>query len=145
MNLTKLPAAAAEAASVAPTEPVEPVEPAKADAAVRASRALAVASLLALIVLGLAWELKLAPTGSGSLAFKVLPLVLPLAGLLRYRMVTYRATSLLVWLYFTEGAVRAASETGLSQSLAIAEIVLSLVLFAACTWHIRWRLAKGKS
>ena len=35
-------------------------------------------SLLALIVLGLAWELWLAPTGRGTLALKVLPLLLPL-------------------------------------------------------------------
>jgi uncharacterized membrane protein len=39
--------------------------------------------LLGLIVLGLAWELWLAPTGSGTLAIKVLPLVRALAGLLR--------------------------------------------------------------
>jgi hypothetical protein len=56
-----------------------------------------------LIVLGLAWELWLAPTGSGTLALKVLPLVAVLAGLLRHRMYTYRWLSLLVWLYFTEG------------------------------------------
>ena len=53
-------------------------------AAVRRTRALAAAvSLLGLIVLGLAWELWLAPTGRGTLALKVLPLLLPLAGLLR--------------------------------------------------------------
>ena len=54
------------------------------------SRALAVGSLVGLIALGLAWELWLAPTGSGWLALKVLPLLLPLAGLLRNRMYTYR-------------------------------------------------------
>ena len=39
-------------------------------AVVRRTRALAVASTLALIVLGLAWELWLAPTGRGTLAIK---------------------------------------------------------------------------
>ena len=34
-----------------------------------------------LLVLGLAWELWLAPTGRGTLAIKVLPLLLPLPGL----------------------------------------------------------------
>ena len=43
-----------------------------------ATRALAVGATLALIALGLAWELWLAPTGSGTLAIKVLPLLLPL-------------------------------------------------------------------
>eukprot|EP01035_Chromulina_nebulosa_P061057 gene61057-83521_t len=42
------------------------------------SRAVAVGSLLGLIVLGLAWELVLAPTGNRTLALKVLPLAVPL-------------------------------------------------------------------
>ncbi len=109
--------------------------------AVALSRALAVASLLGLIVLGLAWELWLAPTGRGTLALKVLPLAFPLAGLLRNRMYTYRWVSLLVWIYFTEGVVRATTETGLSAGLATAEIVLCLLLFTACAVHVRWRLA----
>lgn len=108
------------------------------------TRALAVASLLALIVLGLAWELWLAPTGRGTLALKVLPLALPLAGLLRNRLYTYRWVSLLVWPYFAEGMVRATSEHGMSQLLASTEIVLCLLLFAACAAHVRWRLGRAK-
>lgn len=107
------------------------------------TRAAAVGSTLALIALGLAWELWLAPTGRGTLALKVLPLLLPLPGLLRNRMYTYRWLSLLVWLYFAEGVVRATSERGLSMQLALAEIVLCLVLFAACAAHVRWRLRRG--
>jgi uncharacterized membrane protein len=109
--------------------------------AVDGTRAAAVASLLGLIVLGLAWELWLAPTGGGALAFKVLPLAIPLAGLLKRRLYTYRWVSLLVWLYFTEGVVRATSDTNsTSAALAVVEIVLCLVLFAACAAHVRWRL-----
>ena len=107
---------------------------------VRATQVLAVGSLLALIVLGLAWELWLAPTGGGSLAFKVLPLTVPLAGLLKHRLYTYRWLSLLVWLYFTEGVVRATSESGLSARLAMLEVLLCLVLFVACAAQVRWRL-----
>ncbi|MED5619988.1 DUF2069 domain-containing protein [Ideonella sp. BN130291] len=107
---------------------------------VRATRVLAVGSVLGLIALGLAWELWLAPTGSRSLALKVLPLALPLAGLLKHRMYTYRWVSLLVWIYFTEGVVRATSERGISVWLACVEIVLCLVLFTACALHVRWRL-----
>jgi uncharacterized membrane protein len=107
---------------------------------VRGTRAMAVGSVLGLIVLGLAWELWLAPTGSRSLALKVLPLAVPLAGLLKQRMYTYRWVSLLVWIYFTEGVVRATSEHGMSAWLACIEVVLCLVLFAACALHVRWRL-----
>ena len=49
-------------------------------ALVSRTRALAVGSTLALIALGLVWELWLAPTGRGTLALKVLPLALSSAG-----------------------------------------------------------------
>ena len=116
---------------------------------VQVTRALAVGALLALIVLGLAWELWLAPTGGRWLAFKVVPLVFPLAGLLRHRLYTYRWVSLLVWLYFTEGAVRATglptgAAGGLGVALAWAEVVLCLVLFTACAANVRWRLKHPK-
>jgi uncharacterized membrane protein len=117
--------------------------PRAADAVVRFTRAAAVTSLLGLIVLGLAWELWLAPTGSGTLALKVLPLLLALAGLLRHRMYTYRWLSLLVWLYFAEGVMRATSERGLSMVLATIEVLLCLVLFTACALHVRWRLREA--
>jgi hypothetical protein len=50
---------------------------------VRWTRAAAVGSLLGLIVLGLAWELVLAPTGNRTLVIKVLPLAIPLIAELR--------------------------------------------------------------
>ncbi len=107
------------------------------------TRVLAVGSLLGLIVLGLAWELWLAPLRPGGswLALKVLPLCIPLAGLLKHRMYTYRWVSLLVWLYFTEGVVRAWSDSvPLSSALAMVEVALCLLLFAACAMHVRLRL-----
>jgi uncharacterized membrane protein len=110
---------------------------------VSATRWLAVGSLVGLIALGLAWELWLAPLRPGGswLALKVLPLVVPLSGLLKNRMYTYRWVSLMVWLYFTEGVVRAWSDTnGTSQALALLEVMLCLSLFAACAWHVRLRL-----
>lgn len=113
---------------------------------VRRTRAVAVGSLVALIVLGLAWELWLAPLRPGGSwwALKVVPLVFPLAGLLRHRMYTYRWVSLLVWLYFTEAVVRATTERNLSGVLAGVQLVLCLVLFAACAIHVRWRLAHAR-
>ena len=117
---------------------------AAAPASVRKTRWVAVASLVALIALGLAWELWLAPTGRGTVALKVLPLLLPLPGILKNRMYTYRWVSLLVWLYFTEGVVRAAGDGGLSARLALVEVLLCLALFAACAVHVRWRLRHAK-
>lgn len=114
--------------------------------AIAATRWLAVGSLLGLIVLGLAWELWLAPLRPGGswLALKVLPLAIPLAGLLKNRMYTYRWVSLLVWLYFTEGVVRAYSDTvAASRALALAEVVLCLLLFVACALHVRLRLRRA--
>ena len=110
----------------------------------RLSRNLAVASVVALILLCLAWELWLAPTGRGTLALKVLPLLLPLPGLMKQRLYTNRWTSQLVWLYFTEGAVRATSERGTGAALAAGEVLLSLALFAACLLHVRWHQRTNK-
>lgn len=109
------------------------------------SRTLALACLLALIALGLAWELWLAPTGRGTLALKVLPLLLAVPGVWLWRMYTYRWLSLVLWLYVAEGAVRAASDRGLGAPLALLEVVLCLVLFAACAAHVRWRLSAAKA
>ncbi|MGE5450825.1 MAG: DUF2069 domain-containing protein [Acidobacteriota bacterium] len=105
-------------------------------------RWISVGSVSMLIVLGLAWELKLAPLpgGTGALAWKVLPLTFALAGLLKHKLYTYRWLSLLVWLYFTEGVVRATSDHGLSQQLAVIETTLSIALFTACALYVRLRL-----
>jgi uncharacterized membrane protein len=109
---------------------------------VTVTRLIAVSSLMSLIVLGLAWELWLAPLRPGGtlLALKVLPLCFPLTGLLKNRMYTYRWLSLLIWLYFTEGVVRAWSDTSPSNYLALIEVLLCVVLFAACALHVRLRL-----
>jgi uncharacterized membrane protein len=128
-------------------EPTSETLPAAADPNVALTRVLAVGSLLGLIVLGLAWELWLAPLRPGGswLALKVLPLCIPLAGLLRHRMYTYRWVSLVVWLYFTEGVVRAYSDRAPSSYLAMVEVLLCLVLFAACALHVRLRLRKASA
>ena len=112
------------------------------DNAVRLSRLLAVFSLLGLIALGLAWELWLAPLRPGGswLALKVLPLCIPLAGLLKNRMYTYRWVSLMVWLYFIEGVVRAWGDRPPGNWLALLEVLLCVVLFVACALHVRLRL-----
>jgi uncharacterized membrane protein len=116
-------------------------------AGVNFTRWLAVGSLLGLILVGLAWELWLAPLRPGGSwwAIKVLPLCLPLAGLLKHRMYTYRWVSLLVWLYFTEGAVRAWGDKWPSNGLALLQVLLCCSLFAACALHVRIRIRAAKA
>jgi uncharacterized membrane protein len=123
------------------TEPLATTVPTPA---VQRSRWLSFGTCLALLVLGLLWELSLARTGAGTLAIKVVPLVFALPGLWRMRLYTYRWLSLAVWLYAAEGAVRVNSAPGREVLLAGAEIVLSLLLFTACAWHVRARLAAGR-
>ena len=114
---------------------------------VQLTRFLAVGSLLGLILLGLVWELWLAPLrpGGSLLVLKVLPLCLPLAGLLKNRMFTYRWVSLFVWLYFIEGVVRAWGDKAPSNYLAMVEVLLCVILFTACALHVRQRLIAAKN
>ena len=85
----------------------------------------------------------LAPTGNRTLALKVLPLAVPLVGLLKNRMYTYRWVSLMIWLYFIEGVIRASGDRGISAWLAGVEVLLCVLLFAACAVHVRWRPLPG--
>ena len=105
----------------------------------RALRASASTALVALIALCLAWELWLAPLrpGGSLVALKALPLVLPLMGILAGKRYTYQWSSLFILAYFSEGVMRAWAERGTSQILALAEIVLSLVFFAAAVAYAR--------
>jgi uncharacterized membrane protein len=96
-------------------------------------RGVASATLVALMLLCLAWELWLAPLrpGGSFLALKVLPLVFPLRGIFEGRRYTYQWASMLILGYFAEGVMRAWSERGTSQALAACEVALSLAFFAA--------------
>lgn len=96
-------------------------------------------SLIALIFLCLAWELRLAPVQSGGswLALKCLPLLAPLFGILHERRYSYQWASMLILLYFTEGVVRATTEQGASQWLAIVETALSLIFFGSAVVYAK--------
>jgi len=109
------------------------------EARLRLARKFAAATLLALALLCLAWELWLAPLrpGGSLLALKALPLLLPLPGIFAGLRRTYLWASLLVLAYFAEGVMRAWSEGGLARGLAAAEIALSLAFFAAALAYAR--------
>jgi uncharacterized membrane protein len=96
-------------------------------------------SMIALILLCLAWELWLAPLKPGGswLALKALPLLVPLFGLLHGKRYTFQWTTLLIWLYAAEGATRAMTDTGPSAKLAVLEVALALAFFGAAVAYLR--------
>lgn len=100
---------------------------------------LASTSLLALIVLCIAWEWVLAPLRPGGtlMVLKVLPLLFPLPGVLKAKNYTLQWSSMLILLYFAEGVVRAMTDTGLSAILGGIEIILSTVFFASALAFLR--------
>lgn len=102
-------------------------------------RRLTFACFAALIVLGLAWELWLAPLRPGGwlLSLKVVPLVFALPAIARGDVRAFQWWSMLVLFYMTEGLVRAASDTGPSVALAIVETALSVTAFVAILLYVR--------
>lgn len=101
---------------------------------------VAAASLLALIVLCLLWELKFAPLrpGGSFLVLKVIPLLFPLRGVLKGNVYTLQWASMLVLLYFMEGCVRAWSDPNqMSIYFAVAEIVLSAIFYFCAIFYLK--------
>ncbi len=100
---------------------------------------LSIVSLLGLIALGLAWEGWLAPLrpGGSALVLKVLPLLLPLFGVLRGRVYTYQWASMLILLYLAEGLTRALTDSGVGRALALAEVLLALMFFFGSIFYVR--------
>ena len=96
-------------------------------------------SLISLIALCLMWEGFLAPLHAGGslLILKALLLLAPLFGILNGKRYTYQWASMLMLLYFTEGAVRAWSDQGLSAQLALLEVLLSLIFFFCAIYYAR--------
>ncbi len=97
------------------------------------------ASLIALIFLCLAWEGWLAPLKPGGswMILKGAALLVPLFGILRGKRYTYKWLSLFVQFYLMEGALRATSDHGLIQLLAIGETVLAATLFVSTVLFVR--------
>jgi uncharacterized membrane protein len=91
----------------------------------------ALVSLLALIVLCVAWEIWLAPLhpGAGALALKAVPLALAVRGVARRNLYTLQWASMLVLCYLAEGVVRAMNEGPPVRTMAGLEIIFSLVFF----------------
>ena len=82
------------------------------------------------------WLAPLRPGGSW-LALKALPLALPLPGIVRGKRYTYQWSCLLILAYFVEGVTRAWSDVGLSQGMAVMELLLSAAFFASAVAYAR--------
>ena len=97
------------------------------------------ASLIALILLCLAWEAVLAPLKpAGSLLIlKTVPLLLPLFGILKGRRYTYQWAGMFILFYFSEGCVRAWADIGLSATLAMVEVALTLLFFICTIYYAK--------
>lgn len=110
--------------------------------------ALASVSLLALLVLCVAWETWLAPLRPGGswMMLKALPLLAALFGVLRGRRYTYQWACMMILLYFTEGILRM-NDPAPTGALAIAEVALSVLFFVSAVLYARQtapsRLAAG--
>jgi uncharacterized membrane protein len=104
----------------------------------RAARRAAAVTWLALLLLAVLWEWLLAPLRPGGswLLLKAVPLLLPLAGVLRGDVKVMQWALLLVLLYIAEGSVRAADPPP-AGTLAMIEIALGLVFFIAAIVYLR--------
>jgi uncharacterized membrane protein len=100
---------------------------------------IATISLIALIGLCLAWELRLAPLKPGGswLVLKVLPLLAPLFGILHGRRYTHQWASLLILAYLTEGLVRVTTDAGMMRVMAGLETALATIFFVASVYFAR--------
>jgi uncharacterized membrane protein len=99
----------------------------------------ALLSLIALILLCIAWEMVLAPLRPhGSwLVLKAIPLLLPLRGVWKRDLYTMQWSSMLILLYFAEGIVRGMSDSGWSAMLGWLETALVVSFFACVVLYLR--------
>jgi uncharacterized membrane protein len=100
----------------------------------------AIGSLVLLIGWLVAWETLVAPLhpGGSLLALKALPLLIPLRGVIKRDVYTLQWSSMVILLYFTEGAVRSYSDLlPLSRAMALGETVLVCVYFLCALLYLR--------
>lgn len=100
----------------------------------------AIVSLVVLIAWLMAWEILIAPLKPGGswLALKAVPLLIPLGGVVRRDIYTLQWSSMVILLYFTEGVVRAWSDTvAVSRLMAWGEIILVCIYFACALLYLR--------
>ena len=100
---------------------------------------LARISWVALILLTLIWYGLFSPLNTGlSLdIIKLIPLCLPLLGILSGKLYTYQYASMLILAYLGEGVMRLFDANTVSRVCAFIEILLSTVFFLSCLAYVR--------
>jgi len=103
------------------------------------ARRVFTATLAALLLLQILWEVVLAPIRPGAfwLALKALPLLLLWPAISRRRRRAAQWALLLLPWYFAEGVVRAWSEPGRIAVCAATSALLALIALASGLWWIR--------
>ena len=100
----------------------------------------AIGSLVTLIVWCVLWESVLAPLHPGGswVVLKALPLLIPLAGVIRRDVYTLQWSSMVILLYFTEGVVRGYSDrSAISSFLGWGEAAIVCVYFLCSVLYLR--------
>jgi uncharacterized membrane protein len=95
-------------------------------------------ALIALIFVCFAWEAWLAPIrpGGSLLVLKVVPLLLPLYGVVKRNLYTLQWSTMLVLAYFAEGIVRGMTDPEPIASLAWSETALSTIYFVCTVMYL---------
>jgi uncharacterized membrane protein len=103
-------------------------------------QAITVTAVVAMVLLTTAWELWLAPINPGGswVVLKAFVLLLPLRGLLHGRRYTFQWYTMFVLIFFMEGVMRAWSDKGLSQTLAMVQVVLTVISFISATLYSKY-------
>ncbi|WP_430472187.1 DUF2069 domain-containing protein [Wielerella bovis] len=102
---------------------------------------------LLLIILTLVWDWIYAPLGTGYilLLIKLVPLLLPIRGILSGKIYTYQYCSMLIMAYFIEGVMRLWDIQAASRWFAAMEIVLTLIFFSGCLCYLKqFKIKKDK-
>lgn len=100
----------------------------------------AMASLAALILWCVLWEMVVAPLKPGGswLALKAVPLLIPLYGVIKRDVYTLQWSAMVILLYFAEGVVRGYSDPlDASSAMAWGEAALVCVYFCCAVLYLR--------
>jgi len=115
------------------------------------ARSAALIGAIGLLLLMPAWIFWLSPPLNWApwflLALSTLPLLPPLAGLLGGRPYTYAWTAFISMIYFTHGVVEAWASWAEPRVrwLALAEVLLSVLLYLGGVMYARWRSRELKA
>jgi len=111
------------------------------------ARVSALVGVIGLLLLMPAWIFWLSPAENWDpwflLAIATLPLLPPLAGLMRGRPYTYAWSGFIALIYFTHGVVEAWADSD-ARWLGMIEVLLAVTLYLGGILYARWRSREFK-